>query len=153
MSATLDNTQALRFSGEAATAADDLVQRLEQLNAIGASLSAERFQNEVTRAQLAGADMRQYDCLLEENRFAALPYGCIIPVPLAFAYALALCVAGSARRIFLVGFDGFHADDSRQAEMLHLLRVVQPHCAGIEITALTPTNYPVRQGSVYASYK
>ena len=42
MSATLDNTQALRFSGEAATAADDLVQRLEQLNAIGASLSAER---------------------------------------------------------------------------------------------------------------
>src|SRR3954463_16801106 len=38
----IDVTQALRFSGGAATAADDLVQRLEQLNAIGASLSAER---------------------------------------------------------------------------------------------------------------
>lgn len=38
----MDITQVLRFSGEAATGADDLVQRLEQLNAIGASLSAER---------------------------------------------------------------------------------------------------------------
>jgi len=42
MSRTLDSTQALGFSAEGRTAADDLVQRLEQLNAIGASLSAER---------------------------------------------------------------------------------------------------------------
>ena len=39
----LDNTQSLRFAGGAApTAAEDLGQRLEQLNAIGALLSAER---------------------------------------------------------------------------------------------------------------
>jgi len=42
MSRTLDKTQALGFSAEGRTAADDLVQRLEQLHAIGASLSAER---------------------------------------------------------------------------------------------------------------
>jgi HD-GYP domain-containing protein (c-di-GMP phosphodiesterase class II) len=42
MSRTLDSTQALGFSAEGRTASDDLVQRLEQLNAIGASLSAER---------------------------------------------------------------------------------------------------------------
>jgi HD-GYP domain-containing protein (c-di-GMP phosphodiesterase class II) len=38
----LDNTQSLALDAEELTAADDLVQRLEQLNAIGASLSAER---------------------------------------------------------------------------------------------------------------
>jgi HD-GYP domain-containing protein (c-di-GMP phosphodiesterase class II) len=38
----LDSTQSLALSAEELTAADDLVQRLEQLNAIGASLSAER---------------------------------------------------------------------------------------------------------------
>ncbi|HEV8108369.1 MAG TPA: hypothetical protein VGP97_12685, partial [Burkholderiales bacterium] len=39
----LDTTQGLRFAGGSApTGADDLGQRLEQLNAIGASLSAER---------------------------------------------------------------------------------------------------------------
>jgi HD-GYP domain-containing protein (c-di-GMP phosphodiesterase class II) len=42
MSRTLDSTQALGFSAAGRTAADDLVQRLEQLHAIGASLSAER---------------------------------------------------------------------------------------------------------------
>ena len=43
MGATIDTTQGLRFpSGAAPTAADDLAQRLDQLNAIGASLSAER---------------------------------------------------------------------------------------------------------------
>jgi HD-GYP domain-containing protein (c-di-GMP phosphodiesterase class II) len=44
MSASIiDTTQDLRFdTGAAPTAADDLVQRLDQLNAIGASLSAER---------------------------------------------------------------------------------------------------------------
>ena len=40
---TIDVTQGLRFAGGVApTAAEDLRQRLEQLNAIGASLSAER---------------------------------------------------------------------------------------------------------------
>ncbi len=55
MSRTLDTTQALRFSGEAATAADDLVQRLEQLNAIGASLSAERDINRLLESILVAA--------------------------------------------------------------------------------------------------
>src|SRR5881394_3475714 len=55
MSRILDNTQALRFSGEAATAADDLVQRLEQLNAIGASLSAERDINRLLESILTAA--------------------------------------------------------------------------------------------------
>src|SRR5471032_851566 len=55
MSRVLDNTQALRFSGEAATAADDLVQRLEQLNAIGASLSAERDINRLLESILVAA--------------------------------------------------------------------------------------------------
>ena len=42
MNRTLDSTQALGFRAEGRTAADDLVQRLEQLHAIGTSLSAER---------------------------------------------------------------------------------------------------------------
>jgi HD-GYP domain-containing protein (c-di-GMP phosphodiesterase class II) len=42
MSELVDTTRSLGFSAEGRTAADDLVQRLEQLHAIGASLSAER---------------------------------------------------------------------------------------------------------------
>jgi HD-GYP domain-containing protein (c-di-GMP phosphodiesterase class II) len=55
MSRTLDGTQALRFSAEVRSAADDLVQRLEQLNAIGASLSAERDLNRLLETILTAA--------------------------------------------------------------------------------------------------
>jgi HD-GYP domain-containing protein (c-di-GMP phosphodiesterase class II) len=56
VSASFDATQELRFPGGVApTAADDLVQRLEQLNAIGASLSAERDINRLLEAILAAA--------------------------------------------------------------------------------------------------
>src|SRR5437764_4953472 len=56
MSASIDSTQGLRFpAGAALTAADDLVQRLDQLNAIGASLSAERDINRLLEAILTAA--------------------------------------------------------------------------------------------------
>ena len=55
MSTLLDSTQGLRFSEAAPTAAEDLGQRLEQLNAIGASLSAERDINRLLEAILTAA--------------------------------------------------------------------------------------------------
>ncbi|HYY61208.1 MAG TPA: HD domain-containing phosphohydrolase [Burkholderiales bacterium] len=56
MGASIDGTQGLRFpAGAAATAADDVVQRLDQLNAIGASLSAERDINRLLEAILTAA--------------------------------------------------------------------------------------------------
>jgi HD-GYP domain-containing protein (c-di-GMP phosphodiesterase class II) len=55
MSSLLENTQGLRFAGGAPTAAEDLGQRLEQLNAIGASLSAERDINRLLESILTAA--------------------------------------------------------------------------------------------------
>jgi HD-GYP domain-containing protein (c-di-GMP phosphodiesterase class II) len=56
VSASIDSTQGLRFpAGTLVTAADDLVQRLDQLNAIGASLSAERDINRLLEAILTAA--------------------------------------------------------------------------------------------------
>src|SRR6476646_11370877 len=56
MGASTDSTQRLRFpAGVAPTAADDLAQRHERLNAIGASLSAERDINRLLEAILTAA--------------------------------------------------------------------------------------------------
>ena len=56
MSASIDSTQGLRFpAGALLSAADDLAQRLDQLNAIGASLSAERDINRLLEAILTAA--------------------------------------------------------------------------------------------------
>jgi HD-GYP domain-containing protein (c-di-GMP phosphodiesterase class II) len=56
MGAPVDTTQGLRLPGGVApSAADDLVQRLDQLNAIGASLSAERDIHRLLEAILTAA--------------------------------------------------------------------------------------------------
>ena len=55
MSGSLDTTQILNFSGHELSPEDDLVQRLEKLNAIGASLSAERDINRLLEAILTAA--------------------------------------------------------------------------------------------------
>jgi 4-hydroxy 2-oxovalerate aldolase len=115
--------------------------------------TAARLLNPTIGKILEKADLRQYDCLIQEGTFAAHEGGCVIPEPLAIAYALALCVSGKVKRVFLVGFDGFSADDSRQQQMLNVLRLAEPHFGAIEMTALTPTSYPIAQGSIYADYR
>jgi len=55
MSGSLDTTQVLNFAGHELSPEDDLVQRLERLNAIGASLSAERDINRLLEAILTAA--------------------------------------------------------------------------------------------------
>jgi len=115
--------------------------------------TAERLLSPSIRERLENADLRQYDCILEADSFAAHDGGCVVPVPLAFGYALALCISAKVKRIFLVGFDGFSSDDSRQQQMLQLLRLAEPHRSQLAMTALTPTNYPIAQGSLYADYR
>ncbi len=55
MSRSIDTVHSLNSADEARSAADDLVQRLEQLNAIGASLSAERDINRLLETILTAA--------------------------------------------------------------------------------------------------
>lgn len=115
--------------------------------------TASRLLNPSVRKILETADLRQYDCLVQDGTFAAHDDGCVIPEPLAIAYALALCVSGKVARVFLVGFDGFAADDSRQHQMLNVLHLAEPRFESIPMIALTPTNYPIAQGSIYADYR
>lgn len=115
--------------------------------------TARRLLNPAVAERLKDSDLRQFDCRVEPELFGTDKGGCVIPSTLAIGYALALCLSASVERIFLVGFDGFAPDDSRQQQMLQLLRLVEPHCGEVEIMTLTPTNYPIAQGSLYADYR
>jgi 4-hydroxy 2-oxovalerate aldolase len=67
---------------------------------------------------------------------------------LTAAYALGIAKAGQAQITTLVGFDGFDKNDPRQMEMIELVQAFQQ--LGLSLKAITPTSYPVEQGSVYA---
>jgi 4-hydroxy 2-oxovalerate aldolase len=69
----------------------------------------------------------------------------------AFPYALALVMAGGADEILLTGFDGFEAADPRQGEMIEIIHLFTELDGAPEITALTPTNYPVNRSSIYSA--
>ena len=89
-----------------------------------------------------------YGCNISSGTLEAKANHCIIPFELAFAYALSVCVIGEAKRIFMVGFDGFSAHDQRQVEMLEL---IEQFDAMIEIPliSLTKTNYPLIKRTIY----
>lgn len=105
------------------------------------------------RGNLESIEFFDYGCVVTSGEFKAAESGCVIPAPLSVAYALALCIVGAASRVWLAGFDGYAAGDARQEEMVDVLKRVRAHHTRPEMIAITPTTYPIDQGSVYAPYE
>jgi len=105
---------------------------------------------------LAGAldqlEIMDYDVKVVPGKFRVGATGCEIPRRLTVAYAIGLCVIGGAARVYLVGFDGYGASDYRQYEMVETLEVVKEGLAPEFLVSLTPTTYPLVQGSIFAPY-
>ncbi|MGY8810598.1 MAG: hypothetical protein ACKVK5_06145 [Pseudomonadales bacterium] len=91
-------------------------------------------------------DARNYGLQLSDT-WNILPDQCSIPYELTAAYALALCVAGNAASVTLTGFDGYDLLDERNKSVQDTLNYFN---SIIPIQCLTPTNYRVRTGSIYA---
>lgn len=102
-------------------------------------------------AELAKQTLRDFGLFIGSGTLAISAHGCTLPHPLSAIYGIALALQGGAAHIYLAGFDGYEAGDSRQTEMLESLELLRDHC-DIEqrITAVTPTTYPLSQGSLYA---
>lgn len=73
----------------------------------------------------------------------------VVPNALAFTYAIAIAIRGGAEKISLVGFDGYESGNPRQEEMIQTIAAIKKNF-DIEMVSLTPTSYPVKQGSIYA---
>lgn len=72
------------------------------------------------------------------------------PYDLTSAYLLGVLAIAKARKINLVGFDGYEKGDVRQQEMLDILNQYKGLHSYSELVSLTPTSYPITQGSIYA---
>ncbi|MGE6121170.1 aldolase catalytic domain-containing protein [Aeromonas media] len=72
------------------------------------------------------------------------------PYDLTSAYLLGLLMIANPNSVSLVGFDGYDRGDSRQQEMLDLFSQYDMHSHRPALYALTPTSYPISQGSIYA---
>jgi len=114
--------------------------------------SPTRNHNAAISDALKESKVFDFDMKIVEGEAYICDYGCQLTACLSMAYALALCKAGGAKRVFLAGFDGYDANDQRQQQMTSVLNSLRQPLLGLEIISLTPTTYQVTQGSVYAPY-
>ncbi|MGE3609183.1 MAG: aldolase [Bacteriovoracaceae bacterium] len=101
------------------------------------------------KAKLEMIETLNYGLKLSSDGFHFGKHGCSIPTPLVIAYSLSLCVSGNAKKIFLVGIDGYGQDSELQREMDQLLSAYREHSKSIPLLALTPTTYKIEQSSIY----
>ena len=126
------------------------VQRYHQTNK--PMFLPKRFLPADLAGQLDQLDVKDYDVKVVPGKFRVHTTGCEIPRRLTMAYAIGLCVIGGASRVYLVGFDGYAANDYRQSEMVKTLGIIKESLDPDYLVALTPTTYPLAQGSIFAPY-
>jgi 4-hydroxy 2-oxovalerate aldolase len=90
-----------------------------------------------------------YGLTVQNGAFEIKATGCVLQWPLAFAYALAIATQAKANEIQMVGFDGYEANDPRQEEMNEVFAGYANNPDHLSLKSLTPTNYPIQQGSIF----
>ncbi len=103
----------------------------------------------IIQSRLGDVSVLDYGMKIEKGKFAVEATHCSIPAPIAAAYALALGMASGASQILLAGFDGYDRSDPRQAEMESVFDTYLAMPQAVPLLTITPTNYPIPQGSVY----
>lgn len=101
--------------------------------------------------KLASKQVLDFGVNIELDKFDFQPTFGTLPTSLVVAYALAIASSGNANAILLAGFDGYGADDPRNAEMDTLIDTYRATPNAKQLVAITPTRYHVKQISVYAN--
>jgi 4-hydroxy 2-oxovalerate aldolase len=121
----------------------------EQYNLITKPILLPKHRFESSELDLFSSEILDYGMEIAEDTFEAHETFCVTPFNLTIAYSMAACISAQASKIFLVGIDGYDAGDTRQLEMIQLFQNFS-NSFKTEITALTPTSYPLTLGSIYA---
>jgi 4-hydroxy 2-oxovalerate aldolase len=94
--------------------------------------------------------IKDFGVTVKENSIKINNNHCEIPYPLSAIYALCLLSAGKAKKIYMVGFDGYEKNDNKQDNMIDAINQYKSNAKSIELVSLTPTSYPISKSSIYA---
>jgi|TARA_B110000908_G_C10263879_1_gene461761 4-hydroxy 2-oxovalerate aldolase len=91
-----------------------------------------------------------YGLEVQTGQFSVNNQSCIVPFDITVAYAFSVAEIMKANNVTLIGFNGYDSNDTRQLEMLETINLMQQFNITHNLLALTPTTYPLTQGSIYA---
>lgn len=101
--------------------------------------------------RLAGLSLMDFGLRVAEGEFALSVNSCTLPYALSAVYGLAAALAGDAECVYTAGLDGYGPGDPRQKEMADSIDMLKSLANFKDrVVAVTPTSYPIRQGSLYA---
>lgn len=106
--------------------------------------------NPLVQESLNSVTLLNFGLSVKPSIFQFNETSAIVPYPLVIAYTLAICTSGRARRIMLVGFDGYGPGDARNSEMDQLLSLYQAGTGARPLLSITQTNYHIPTTSIYA---
>ena len=101
------------------------------------------------RNALSNERLLDFGVTVQENTFQFENTRCVIPSTLVLGYALAIATSGGSRRILLAGFDGYSADDPRQAEVADIFNCYLNHPQAVPLTTITLSSHALPASSVY----
>jgi len=104
-------------------------------------------------SELEGASLIDYGLEVVKGAFTTQGRYATTPHDITVAYVLGALLESKVGSICVVGFDGYPQDNVRQQEMVEIINLYSTHEKSVEIKSLTPTNYPIKKGSVYAPVK
>lgn len=91
-----------------------------------------------------------YGLEVKTDEFFARNESCTVPFDITVAYAFSVAEIMNAKNVSLIGFNGYDSNDTRQLEMIETINLMQDFTIAKQLVALTPTTYPLTQGSIYA---
>lgn len=95
----------------------------------------------VIKKYINNIEILDYGLNLKENSMEIGSKACFLDSSVVAGYALAICTRAGAKKINLVGFDGYNAKDIRYQEMEKILQRYQNLENSVDIVSLTPTSY------------
>ena len=98
---------------------------------------------------LSNVDILDYGLRIEKNSLSAQDNGCILNKPLVLMYALSLLSVSNARKISLVGVDGYESQSLKQTELNEAFVQFQENNPNISLVAITPTSLPINTAFIY----
>lgn len=105
---------------------------------------------ELVREKLNDCEVLDFGVTTIKNEFIYKDTSANIPIPLVFAYVLAIANSGKASKVYLAGFDGYEKDDPRNDEMNLLLKQYEKNKSSCNLISITPSKYEISVESMYA---
>lgn len=124
----------------------------ENYSSLSGSVILPKHRFKETELQLFSekCNLTDYGLIVQNGCFSVEEKKCVIPFDITTAYAFCIAEVMNADSLSLVGFDGYESNDPRQLEMLKIINMMKTLKVSDTMVALTPTSYPVLQGSIYA---